>query len=157
MSGRFQLMSEMKREFRSMIDGTRLTRRRLGQTVAGGAAATFIAVNGLTARQAAAQSDATPEPAASPVAGELTDEQRSWVEQASRGTVNGWLHVRIQGAPFARGFQYGYLTAAEYAEAIRVYTAMTYQTTGMDYSFFVEKAAEYHKSKITPELTEEME
>jgi hypothetical protein len=150
-------MSELKPELRSMIDATRLTRRRLGQTVAGGAAATFIAANGLTALHASAQSDATPEPAASPVAGELTDEQRGWVDQASRGMNNGWLHVRIQGAPFARGFQYGYLTAAEYAEAIRAYTAMTYQTTGMDYSFFVEKAAEYHKSKLTPEIAEEME
>jgi uncharacterized protein CbrC (UPF0167 family) len=91
------------------------------------------------------------------VSTELTDEQLGWLEQASRGIVNGWLHVRIQGAPFARGFQYGYLTATEYAEAIRVYTAMTYETMGMDYSFFVEKAAEYHRDKITPELIEEME
>ena len=28
---------------------------------------------------------------------------------------------------------------------------------GFDYGFFVDKAVEYHKSKITPELTEEME
>ena len=28
---------------------------------------------------------------------------------------------------------------------------------GFDYSFFVDKAVEFHKSKITPELTEEME
>ena len=81
---------------------------------------------------------------------DFTDEERGWLERASRNDVNGWMHVRIQGAPFARGFQYGYLTAAEYAEAIRVYTAMTYQTMGMDYSFFVEKAAEYHKTRSRP-------
>lgn len=134
-----------------------LSRRGLGRAVVGGAAAAVAGAAGLTGERAAAQTDATPEAGASPVAAELTEEQRGWLERASRGDANGWLHIRIAGAPFERGFQYGYLTAAEYAEAIRVYTAMTYQSMGMDYSFFVEKAAEYHKSKITPELTEEME
>lgn len=132
-----------------------LSRRRLGRAAIGGAAA-LAGATGLSGERALAQESATPDAAASPVAGELTEEQRGWLERASRGTVNGWLHVRIAGAPFERGFQYGYLTAAEYAEAIRVYTAMTYQSMGMDYSFFVQKAAEYHTSKITPELTEEM-
>jgi hypothetical protein len=134
-----------------------LSRRDLGRAVAGGAAAAMIGASGLSANPAAAQENATPAPATPLVAQDLTDEQRGWVEQAGRGMVNGWLHVRIQGAPFARGFQYGYLTAGEYAEVIRAYTAMTYQMMGMEYSFFVDKAVEYHKSKITPELTEEME
>ncbi len=95
-------------------------------------------------------------PSASPVAG-LTEEQRGWLERASRNDVNGWVHLKIAGAPFERGFQHGYLVAAEYADALRVYEAMTYQTMGFDYSFFAEKAVEFHKSKITPELTEEME
>lgn len=87
----------------------------------------------------------------------LTDEERAWLARADRREVNGWLHVRVQGAPFERGFQHGYLTAAEFAEAIRVYKAMTYQSLGMDYQFFVDKAAELHKAMITPELLEEME
>jgi hypothetical protein len=95
-------------------------------------------------------------PVATPTAG-LTDEERGWIDSASRNDINGWIHVKTGGEPFARGFQYGYLTADEYADAIRVYTAMTYQTMGFDYSFFVDKAVEYHKSKITPELTQEME
>ncbi|MGE0540089.1 MAG: C45 family autoproteolytic acyltransferase/hydrolase [Dehalococcoidia bacterium] len=86
----------------------------------------------------------------------LTDEERGWLARANRREVNGWLHVTVQGAPFERGFQHGYLTAAEFAEAIRVYSAMTLETTGFDYSFFVEKAVELHKDKITPELLEEM-
>ena len=98
--------------------------------------------------------DATP--SASPVA-DLSDEQRSWLERASRDDVNGWVHLKIVGAPFERGFQHGYLVAAEYADAIRVYEAMTYQMMGFDYSFFVDKAVEFHTAKITPELTQEME
>jgi uncharacterized protein CbrC (UPF0167 family) len=95
-------------------------------------------------------------PSASPVVG-LTEEERGWLERASRNDVNGWIHLKIEGPPFERGFQHGYLVAAEYADAIRVYEAMTYQTMGFDYSFFVDKAVEFHTSKITPELTEEME
>src|SRR5262249_55335335 len=87
----------------------------------------------------------------------LTEQERGWLARAGREEVAGWLHLRIQGAPFERGFQHGYLTAAEYAEAVRTYSAMTYQTTGMDYSFFVQKAVELGKSKVPPELMEEME
>ena len=47
--------------------------------------------------------------------------ERGWLERASRNDVNGWIHLRIEGAPFERGFQHGYLIAAEYADAIRVY------------------------------------
>ena len=90
-----------------------------------------------------------------PVA-DLNDEERGWLKRASRVDQNGWVHIRIAGEPFARGFQHGFLTAAEYADAVRVYGAMTYQTMGFDYRFFVEKAVELHKDKITPELTEEM-
>ncbi len=112
----------------------------------------------LAARPTAGSAAQEATPAATPVAPpELTDEQRGWLERASRREENGWLHVAIEGAPFERGFQHGYLTAAEYADAIRVYEAMTLQTTGFDYTFFVEKAAEMHKPKITPELLEEME
>ena len=75
---------------------------------------------------------------ATPTAG-LTEEERGWLERASRNDVNGWIHLKIAGAPFERGFQHGYLVAAEYADAIRVYEAMTYQTMGFEYGFFVDK------------------
>ncbi|MEZ4532905.1 MAG: hypothetical protein R2855_18065, partial [Thermomicrobiales bacterium] len=106
-----------------------LSRRRLGSLAAGSAAAAMIGQTRVAAQSAT--------PVASPAP--LTEEQQGWLDQASREDVNGWVHVKVQGAPFARGFQHGYLTAAEYAECIRVYSAMTLQTMGMDYSFFVEK------------------
>jgi hypothetical protein len=93
---------------------------------------------------------------ATPVPAPLTDEERGWLAQAAREDSNGWIHLKIAGDPFARGFQHGYLTAAEYGAALRTYEAMTYQTMGFDYSFFVEKAVEYHKSKIPTEQLEEM-
>jgi hypothetical protein len=93
-------------------------------------------------------------PAATPTA--LTDEERGWLDRAERNDSNSWIHLKIGGAPFARGFQHGYLVAAEYAEAIRVFEAMTYLTMGFDYVFFVEKAVELQKSKIPDEQLDEM-
>jgi hypothetical protein len=87
----------------------------------------------------------------------LTEQERGWLARASRQDIAGWLHVRVQGAPFERGFQHGYLTAAEYAAAVRTYSAMTLHTTGMDYSFFVREAAALQKAKVPPELLEELE
>ncbi|MCV7394350.1 C45 family autoproteolytic acyltransferase/hydolase [Mycobacterium paraseoulense] len=88
---------------------------------------------------------------------ELTAEQRTWLGQASRREVDGWIHVAVNGSPAARGFQYGYLVASEYAESVRVYREMTYQTIGMDYDFFVARANELHADHVGDELREEME
>lgn len=86
----------------------------------------------------------------------LTTEEQAWMQNASRTDINGWMHIKINGEPFERGFQYGYLTAQDYAAAIRTYKAMTLQTMGMDYSFFVESAARIHKPKIPKEYLDEM-
>ena len=101
----------------------------------------------LTGSERASAQNATP--VATSVA-DLTAEQRGWLERASRIDVNGWVHLTIAGAPFERGFQHGYLVAAEYADALRVYEAMTLQTSGFDYSFFAEKAAALHQTEDHP-------
>lgn len=88
---------------------------------------------------------------------ELGPEQRAWLDQASRRDVDGWIHVAVKGPPMARGFQYGYLVADEYAAAVRAYEQMTYQKIGMDYGFFVDRANELHADKVPDELREEME
>ncbi len=86
----------------------------------------------------------------------LTPQEQNWMKSASRTDINGWMHIKIKGEPFERGFQYGYLTAIEYADAIRTYKAMTIQTTGMSYEFFVMSAARIHKPKIPQEFLDEM-
>jgi hypothetical protein len=89
----------------------------------------------------------------------LTPEERAWLAKARRNDINGWIHLHIEGEPLERGFQHGYLIAAEYAEALRVYRQMTYISMGMSYDFFVEKAAKYHLpiiEQVAPELLEEM-
>jgi hypothetical protein len=82
-------------------------------------------------------SQESPQPYVGSTTAGLTDEQRGWLAEASRCDVNGWVHVTIKGSPAARGFQYGFLVAEEYAESIRVYREMTYQDIGKSYDFFV--------------------
>ena len=89
----------------------------------------------------------------------LSPRQQDWLGKASRTDVNGWIHLRVAGAPFERGFQHGYLVAPEYAEAMRVYRAMTFVTMGVAYDLFVESAAKYHLpiiERVAPELLAEM-
>ncbi|MEZ4505410.1 MAG: hypothetical protein R2848_05915 [Thermomicrobiales bacterium] len=69
-----------------------LSRRRLGSLAAGSAAAAMIGQTRVAAQSAT--------PVASPAP--LTEEQQGWLDQASREDVNGWVHVKVQGAPFAR-------------------------------------------------------
>lgn len=87
----------------------------------------------------------------------LTAQQRAWLDQASRREIDGWIHIVVKGSPAARGFQYGYLVAGEYAESIRVYREMTYQQIGMDYEFFVDRACELHADQVPGELRAEMD
>ena len=87
----------------------------------------------------------------------LSQQEKIYLSDASKKSINGWLWVKIQGAPYARGFQYGYLTAQEYQEAVRVYAAMTYQTTGMTLDFFEQQGAKMHQALIPPELIEELQ
>ncbi|MCD6058592.1 MAG: hypothetical protein K0Q89_2122 [Thermomicrobiales bacterium] len=69
------------------------------------------ATTGLLARsQHASAQDATP---VTTSLADLTAEERGWLERASRTDVNGWIRLNIAGAPFERGFQHGYLVAAE--------------------------------------------
>lgn len=86
----------------------------------------------------------------------LTPDQQAVVDKASREDVNGWIHVTVAGSPHDCGFQHGYLLAAEYADALRTYEAMTMECFGIPYSFLVENAVKMHKSKITADILEEM-
>lgn len=88
---------------------------------------------------------------------ELTDRQRAIVAKATRQDINGWHYLSVQGEPYEIGFQHGYLLADEFRDAVRVYTHMTLETLGMDYSFFVEQAVKIHKARIEQEYLDEMQ
>lgn len=86
----------------------------------------------------------------------LSGEEKGWLAKARRSEADGWIHVKIGGEPFERGFQHGYLVAEEFKDAWRVYSAMTVETTGLGLDFFVDKAVELHKALIPAEQLDEM-
>ncbi len=87
----------------------------------------------------------------------LTDTQSKIVAKATKKDVNGWHYLTVQGDPYEIGFQHGYLLTDEFRDAVRVYTHMTLELYGMDYSFFVNQAVKMHKDKIPEEYLEEMQ
>ncbi len=69
----------------------------------------------------------------------LTDTQSKIVARANKKDINGWHYLYVQGDPYEIGFQHGYLLTNEFRDAVRVYTHMTLELYGMDYSFFAKQ------------------
>lgn len=88
---------------------------------------------------------------------QLNAEQQKIIAKASLENINGWKYLSLEGSPYEIGFQHGYLLADEFADAVRVYTYMTLENTGMEYSFFAKQAVKMHKSRIPEEYLEEMQ
>lgn len=87
----------------------------------------------------------------------LDEKQQAVVDKATLNQKNGWQHIHVKGTPYECGFQEGYLLADEYADAIRVYTYMTLESFGMDYSWFAEQSVAMHKDKIPERFMQELQ
>lgn len=90
-------------------------------------------------------------------AADLTSEERAWLAKASREETNGWISIHIEGRPFARGFQHGYLLAREIEESLRVEKRVTWWDTAKDWSYFVDATLKLFAPKIDAEFREEMD
>jgi len=88
---------------------------------------------------------------------ELSNQEKLWLSKSSRSDVNGWIHVKVSGDPYPRGFSYGYLVADEFADQWRVYKALTYTTSGMTLDFFNDLGVKLHKSMIPNEYMQELQ
>jgi len=71
---------------------------------------------------------------------------------------NGWIYLHIEGDPYERGLQHGYLMAREIELALKAIKYYVYFTTGMDFDFFVANADRMFKPflKKTSEFGEEI-
>ncbi len=69
---------------------------------------------------------------------------------------NGWIYIHIEGEPYERGFQHGYLVAPELNEILRNLKYLTYWNTGKKWEFFVDAGEKLFVSKIDAEFLEEM-
>ena len=69
---------------------------------------------------------------------------------------NGWIYVHIEGEPYERGFQHGYLVASELDEILESLKYLTYWNTGKRWDFFVDAGEKLFVPKIDEEFLEEM-
>jgi hypothetical protein len=86
----------------------------------------------------------------------ITAEEKEWLAKAYRVDKNGWVFLHIEGEPYERGFQRGYLTANEIDESLRTTAYVIKFDTAKELDFFVEAAAKLFKGKISKEYIEEM-
>jgi len=77
-------------------------------------------------------------------------------ESGYRFDENGWVYLHIEGEPYERGFQHGYLVAPELNEILRSLKYLTYWDTGMEWEYFVEAAETQFVSWIDEEFLDEI-
>lgn len=88
--------------------------------------------------------------------GPLTEQEKQWLQKAYRYDKNGWIFLHIEGKPFERGFQRGYLTANEIDDFLKTVTHAKEFETGKEIDFFVKAAARLFKNKVSKEYIQEM-
>ncbi len=86
----------------------------------------------------------------------LTPEEQGWIAKAERYDKEGWIYLHIEGEPFERGFQRGYLTAQEIEDFRKTLTYRGQFNTSRDEAFFVQAADSLFAGKIPAEYEEEM-
>ncbi|MHC4630876.1 MAG: C45 family peptidase, partial [Planctomycetota bacterium] len=86
----------------------------------------------------------------------ITVKEKEWLKKAHRVDTNGWIYLHIEGQPFERGFQRGYLTANEIDELLNTMAYILKFETAKDLDFFVEAAAKLFRGKVSKEYIEEM-
>jgi hypothetical protein len=80
----------------------------------------------------------------------------STYDKGYRFDENGWIYVHIEGEPYERGFQYGYLTAPELDHIMRSIRYLTPWNTGMDLSFFAQAGVDLFMSQLDQEYQDEI-
>jgi hypothetical protein len=86
----------------------------------------------------------------------LTTKEKKWLAPAYRLDQAGWVFLHIEGEPFQRGFQHGYLLSAEIEEVLRINKFLTKWATGNDFSYFAEMADQMYSKKLDDEFIEEL-
>jgi len=88
-----------------------------------------------------------------------TESTKSKVTKHKKGyrfEENGWIYVHIEGKPYDRGVQHGYLVAPEIKEIMKSLKYLTYWNTGMNWDYFVNAAQTLFATRIDPEYIDEI-
>lgn len=87
----------------------------------------------------------------------LTPQEEQWLSKADRSEKAGWIFLHIEGKPFERGFQRGYLMAQEIEDFWNTLAYTTYHSTGRKADYFVDAAEHLFAEKIPEEYRQEMQ
>jgi hypothetical protein len=87
----------------------------------------------------------------------LNNEEQNYLKKGYRVDKNGWIFLHLEGQPYEIGFQRGYLIAKEINDFRETEKQYIKFTTSRDYAFFIKKAAQLFKGKITKEYVAEMQ
>lgn len=90
------------------------------------------------------------------LAGRKTRSKITKYEKGYRFDKSGWIYLHVEGEPYERGYQHGYLVAPELKEILRSLKYLTYWNTGKEWEYFVENAESMFTDKIDPEYIEEI-
>src|SRR5437016_1268849 len=90
-------------------------------------------------------------------AASVSSAQQQCLAKAHRFERHGWIHLHVEGGPKERGFQHGYLLAAEIAEGLRSTRNSWEYQSGMSWSWLVEHGAAMFTPHIDAENLEELE
>jgi Phospholipase B len=77
-------------------------------------------------------------------------------EGAYRFDSNGWVYLHIEGEPYQRGFQHGYLLAPELEDALKTIKYTTLQETGKNWDYFVAEGEKLFMDNPEEEFIEEI-
>ncbi|PKN33289.1 MAG: hypothetical protein CVU61_14195 [Deltaproteobacteria bacterium HGW-Deltaproteobacteria-19] len=69
---------------------------------------------------------------------------------------DGWIYLHIEGAPYERGMQHGFLLAPELDRVLRNIRSLTYLETGKEWDFFVQAADRLFTRRLDPEFLAEI-
>lgn len=70
---------------------------------------------------------------------------------------NGWITLHIQGEPYQRGFQHGFLLAGNLFKIMNTLESFTMFNTGKEFEFFMSAAQKLFIPYISKEILEEMQ
>ncbi|HAZ47321.1 MAG TPA: phospholipase [Cyanobacteria bacterium UBA11369] len=82
----------------------------------------------------------------------LNENEQKYLSKAYRFERAGWIFLHIEGAPFERGFQHGYLLAKELAEALKTIKFTSEWDTGDTFNYFENAAIRLYNHWLENEL-----
>ncbi|MFC1729663.1 C45 family autoproteolytic acyltransferase/hydrolase [candidate division KSB1 bacterium] len=87
----------------------------------------------------------------------LTSEEQAWIDRAESYGQDGWIYLYVEGGPFERGFQNGYLLAEHVGETIEIISYYLEQTTEKEWDFFRDAAETMFWPKLDSEYRDEID